>query len=233
MNIPETNLPNQSHAAALSAIVRARQSVRAFLPEPVPHETIREVLEDAQWAPSNCNTQPWNVHVVSGATRDGLSKRLLEDIGNGRFSPDYPFSTDDYFGVYAERNDEQGQARHEETGVARDDAEARMALAMENYRFFNAPHVALLFMPAFADGVRVAGDIGMYGQTFLLSLVARGLGGVPQTSVALPADTVRDFLGVPDDLKLLFAISFGYPDTGVTKIRPGRAALQAGATFHD
>ena len=53
-----------------------------------------------------------------------------------------------------------------------------------NYSFFNAPHVALLFMPSFGDNVRVGSDIGMYGQTFLLSLAARGRGGIPQTSLA-------------------------------------------------
>jgi hypothetical protein len=37
----------------------------------------------------------------------------------------------------------------------------------------------------------------MYGQTFLLSLAARGLGGLPQTVIGLYADTVRAVLGVP------------------------------------
>jgi nitroreductase len=233
MNSSEPITPDQSHAEAFSALVRARQSVRAFLPQPVPQQTIREVLEDAQWAPSNCNTQPWNVHIVSGASRERLSAALLNDVGKGRFSPDFSFSTKDYFGPYAERNDEQGRVRHDDLGIARDDAQGRMALAMQNYHFFNAPHVALLFMPSFGDCVRVGSDVGMYGQTFLLALAARGLGGVPQTSVGLLADTVREVLGVPDDLKLLFAISFGYPDPGVTKTPLGRAPLEANITFFD
>jgi nitroreductase len=37
------------------AIVK-RRSVRAFLPREVPPETIREVFELAQRAPSNCNS---------------------------------------------------------------------------------------------------------------------------------------------------------------------------------
>lgn len=46
---------------------RSRRSYRGFLPKPVPDEIIHEVLKDAQCAPSNCNTQPWSVHIVSGA----------------------------------------------------------------------------------------------------------------------------------------------------------------------
>lgn len=40
---------------------------------------------------------------------------------------------------------------------------------------YGAPHVALLFMPSFGDNVRVGGDMGIYGQTFWLSLTAHCL----------------------------------------------------------
>ena len=46
--------------------IRRRRSVRGFLPDEVPEATLREVFELAQWAPSNCNVQPWTPHVVSG-----------------------------------------------------------------------------------------------------------------------------------------------------------------------
>ena len=111
---------------------------------------------------------------------------------------------------------------------------ARKAAAALNYSFFNAPHVALLFMPSFGDSVRVASDIGMYAQTFLLSLTARGLGGVPQTSLGFFAQTMREFLGVPDELRFLFGISFGYPDATApcNRMRTGRDPLSHSVTFH-
>ena len=67
-------------------------------------------------------------------------------------------------------------------------------------------------MSSFGDNVRVASDIGMYAQTFLLSLAAHALGGISQTSLGFCEKTIREFLGVPDEYKLLFGISFGYPD---------------------
>ena len=48
--------------------IRARRSVRGFLPKPVPAKTLHAVFELAQWAPSNCNTQPWITQVASGET---------------------------------------------------------------------------------------------------------------------------------------------------------------------
>lgn len=103
-----------------------------------------------------------------------------------------------------------------------------------NYSFFGAPQVALLFMPSFGDDVRVGGDIGMYGQTFLLSLAARGLGGIPQTALGFFAGMIREVLDIPENLKMLFGISFGYPDDAApgNRMRMDRVPVAESATFH-
>lgn len=215
-------------------LVHLRRSVRKYLPKPVPADVIQRVLEDSQRTPSNSNTQPWNVHIVSGKKREELSSALMAAVQRGEFSMDFSYGPQDYCGVYAKRYAEQGEIRNKEQGISRDDAEARMKSAMQNYTFFNAPHVALLFMPQVGDNVRAAADVGMYGQTFLLSLVAHGLSGVPQTSIGMLAKTVRDVLGISDDMKLLFAISFGYPEEDELEKTPmPRATLAESVTFHE
>lgn len=79
-------------------------------------------------------------------------------------------------------------------------------------RFFGAPHVALLFIPAVGDNVRVASNAGMYDQIFLLSLAARGYAGVPQAMLSYFSQTVRRLLNVPEGFRLLYDISFAIPD---------------------
>lgn len=69
--------------------VQARHSVRAFRSDPVPESMLHQVLADAQRAPSNCNTQPWDVHIVSGARRDRLSRALHTASEGGQLSPDF------------------------------------------------------------------------------------------------------------------------------------------------
>jgi hypothetical protein len=93
----------------------------------------------------------------------------------------------------------------------------------------------MLFAPVFGVGVRVGGDIGMYAQTLLPSLAARGLGGIPQTVLGLYADTVRDVLNVPDDLKLFFGISFGHEDRSSRDngYRLGKVPAQENVITHD
>ena len=56
-----------AEAAALSALIRSRRSVRDFLPRPIAQDVLDAVLDDASWAPSWSNTQPYRVAVASGA----------------------------------------------------------------------------------------------------------------------------------------------------------------------
>lgn len=216
-------------------VVRDRHSVRNFLSTPVPDSVMRAVLEDAQLAPSNCNTQPWQIHIVSGAKRDALSRALLAADAAEKLTPDFSFSLRDFYGAYSERAKEQGAAYYQAIGVARDATEDRRTAARLNLDFFGAPHVALLFMPSFGDNVRVAGDIGMYGQTFLLSLTAHDLGGIPQTMLGFYADTIREVLSIDSSMKMLFGVSFGYPDEThpANKYRIEKAPIEDSVIFHE
>lgn len=192
------------------------------------------MLEEAQLTPSNCNTQPWNVHIVSGQRQKELSDKLVNAYEAGRYSLDFTFDTHDFQGRYRERQFTQGKTYYEALNVAREDQVARRDVNLHNYLFYHAPHVAFLFMPSVGDNVRVASDVGMYGQTFLLSLTAHGLGGVPQTVLGMFADVIREHLGISADYKLLFGISFGYPDetAPVNGFKMGRDPVSANVTFH-
>ncbi|GAY22557.1 MULTISPECIES: nitroreductase [Sphingobium] len=215
-------------------VVRERRSVRAFLPTPVPDALMQAVVDDARHAPSNANIQPWSVHIVSGAKRDELSKAMLEAEAAGRLTPDFPFGYDELYGVYSDRQKAQAAAYYEALGVAREAFDERRMTMLRNLEFFGAPHACLLFMPSFYDSVRIAGDVGMYAQTFLLSLAAHGLGGVPQTLLGFFAETAREVLGIDPSLKMLFGISFGYPDldSAASRYWIGKTAIQDHVTFH-
>ena len=43
-----------------------RKSVRSFTKKKVSNKIIKNILEVASQAPSGSNTQPWNVHVLTG-----------------------------------------------------------------------------------------------------------------------------------------------------------------------
>ena len=217
-------------------VVRTRQSIRKFLPEPLTEEEILGVLRDAQNAPSACNTQPWLVHVASGETLRRLFAVFRERFAAGQFSRDFEFDQTRYKGVYEQRW--RSQYAHVFTtcfGIPREDRAARSVVYERNIIGYGAPHVAFLFMPAIEDhDVNIAADVGMYSQTFLLSLTAHGFGGIPQLALAMFADDTRRELGVPDDYKLLHAIAFGHPDWSARENAKhlGRAPLSESAVLH-
>jgi nitroreductase len=197
-------------AAVFEEIVAARRSLRAFLPQPVDIDTLATVFAVAQRAPSNCNSQPWITHVVSGDKLETLRAEMPERFMSGKFTMDFPYAGT-YYGVYKERQYGAAQALYHAVGISREDKVARNVQFMRNFTFFDAPHVAFLFLPE-PFGLREAADLGMYAQTLMLALTAHGLGSCPQTALSFQADYVREQLGLDAGNKLLFGLSFGYPD---------------------
>jgi nitroreductase len=227
---------NQGNASAgdlFAGLVRQRRAVRGFLSTPVAPELLQKIFADASRAPSNCNTQPWLVHVVSGAALERLRERLPQNTLAGEMTPDYPYEPS-YEGIYQQRQYDAANQMYGAVGLERKDKQARHEVFMRNYRFFGAPHVAFLFLPDHF-GLREAADVGMYAQTLMLALTAHGLASCPQTALGFHADAVRDELGLDASQKLLFGISFGYEDQDdpLNSVRMGRAALAETTLFHN
>ena len=192
----------------LEDAITGRRSVRLFLRDkPVPRELVTESLELAIRAPSNSNVQPWHVVFASGPARDRLAEALLEqaDIAAPNV-PELPES-------FAHLRRELGALVYGTMGVARDDVEARRLAVLRNWEFFRAPLAGVVCMHRDLGYVDAVG-VGMFLQTFLLALTARGLGSCVQVSVAGYPDVLREHLGIADDMRILCGVSIGYPDPG-------------------
>jgi nitroreductase len=213
--------------------IRRRRSVRGFLSREVSAATVREVFALAQWSPSNCNVQPWVPHVVSGARLGRLRDALVAaGMRDEPIKPDWP-ADGKFTGVYRERQVGAAQALYGAMGVARSDSAGRKLAYIRNHAFFDAPHAVLIFMPEPFD-TREATDIGMYAQTLMLALTARGIASCAQGALGLFPDIVREQLGIPGHQKLLFGISFGYEDLDVraNATRVDRAEIEDVVRFH-
>tara|TARA_B100001057_G_scaffold497791_1_gene602917 strand:- start:648 stop:1328 length:681 start_codon:yes stop_codon:yes gene_type:complete len=212
-------------------IVSSRRSMRDFKPDPVPKDIIASVFGGAQRAPSNCNTQPWFVHVVTGETLEQLRAELPAKFAVGEIALDFPYDGQ-YEGVYKERQFASATALYNSLGIAREQKAERKAWFMRNFSFFDAPAVAFFTLPT-GFGLREACDLGMFAQTVMLGLTAHGLGSCPQTALAFLANVIRPTLGLCDQEQLLFGMSFGYPtDEAVNEVCTDRAALEDVVTFH-
>lgn len=216
-------------------VVRARHSYRGFLPRQVDEKTLKDLFELASWAPSNCNVQPWHVHVLSGEAcnrmRDKMvAKASTDSTGN----PDFPWQGK-FTGDYRERQICSALGLWEHQGVTRDNPEKRAWSWMRNFEFFDAPHVAFIFVTdEFPELVRLAGDVGMYSQTLMLAMANAGIGSCPQTSASCFPDLVREELGIDGHYKLMMGLSFGYIDETdeANNLRTERDPLEKTTSFH-
>lgn len=218
----------------LDDVILLRRSVRGFLPREVPREILREVFALAQWAPSNCNTQPWLPHVVSGRMLGRLRDALVTAADAGEaFAPDWP-AEGKFEGIYRERQYDAAAKLYGAMGVQRHDLAGRRAAYLRNHAFFDAPHAVLIFLQHPFD-TREATDIGMYAQTLMLALTSRGIASCAQGALGLYPPIIRRVLGVPEDHRLLFGISFGYEDPAVPAngARVERASLDEAVCFHE
>ncbi|EED35973.1 oxidoreductase [Luminiphilus syltensis NOR5-1B] len=212
-------------------VVQSRHCVRAFKKQAVPLEVLREALALAGKAPSNYNIQPWHVVLCEGDACEDLRQAVSEAGARADFTLDFPFEGD-YSGVYEARQADHLQKLQECFGIDRLDDEGRNEIYMRNFRFFDAPNVALFFIdPKYS--LREAIDVGMFAQTFMLALESLGVGSCPQTALGFHSQLIREKTGVGDNLKLLFGMSIGYSDeeSSAYDINMGRAEIDDFCTF--
>ena len=195
----------------LDGTIRERRSIRGFEKDrPVDDNLLREVLALAQRAPSNCNVQPWRVFIAKGRVAAELSEELTGALDGGNFGdPEDPI--DKFIDAYRERQVDCALELYGHMGIARDDKMGRLEALRRNYEFFGAPHVAIVCMEN-TFGLGVALDVGMWVQTFMLALKARGVGSCAQAAMRHYPEIIRRQLGIRDDLRILCGVAFGYED---------------------
>ena len=100
------------------SVIRGRRSIRAYTTEPVPQELVREILDEARWAPSSRNTQAWSVWVVGGGALERFKTAFKAALAREEADePDLPGTpTGDWpAGVF----DARGGAHEDARGDAR------------------------------------------------------------------------------------------------------------------
>ena len=227
--------------AAVDAAITSRRSVRAFLPTPVPRQTIEDILTVASRAPSGVNTQPWKVTVLTGRSKEQLSNRILAahdanaaaasvgaDVG------EYDYYPTEWVSPYLERRRKIGWDLYSLLGIAKGDKARMHAQHGRNYRFFDAP-VGLIFS---IDRILRQGswlDYGMFLENIMVAARARGLGTCPQAAFIGFYQVIAEQLQLPPGEMVVCGMSLGYADESAAENRlvTERVAVEAFARFLD
>ena len=223
-------------AAEVFEAARTRRSIRAYKPDAIPAETLRDIVALGRYAPSGSNIQPWCVHVMTGDTLKrvgGAIQRafLNDEPGHQR---DYNYYTDPIEEPYLARRRACGWGLYGTLGIGRGDHEKSRAYRASNYVFFGAPAGLVLTIDRTLE-IGSWFDYGMFAQTLMLAARARGLHTCAEASIASYPDIVRRELGITRDWTILCGMAMGYAEEAavVNTFQPSRIALDDYATFYD
>jgi len=203
-----------------------RYSCRAYLSKEVTNENINQIVSTASKVPTWCNAQPWSVLVTKGNQTKAFSKALVDAVKSGPMNPDFDWPKQ-YTGEYQARRRVCGYQLYESLGIAREDRKSRAEQMMQNFKFFGAPHVAIITTESDL-GPYGAMDCGGFIALFALAARALGVASVVQASVTGYAPIIRSHFRIPENRLIQTAITFGYEnkDHPANGFRTQRAAIE-------
>ena len=194
-------------------LVRTRRSVRGYKPDPVPRRVIEEVIEIAKGAPSSMNTQPWHVHVLTGAPLDEVRRRNTEMMLAGAEPRRDIVTHAAYEGVHRQRQVDIAIDLFSAMGIQRHDKVMRQDWVLRGYRQFDAPVSLVLTYDRVLDpGMTAPFDLGALSYGICLAAWSRGLGTVVNGQGITRSDIVREVAAIPEDEVIMTCIAMGYPD---------------------
>ncbi len=219
---------------SVESALKARKSVRAFLPTPIAEETITEVLDLAARAPSGGNVQPWRIYLLREAAVARLKAKMATLV------PEKPLGEEKEYDIYPSPLSEPyrtnrfgiGEQMYEKLGIARDNKGARLMWMANNFQFFGAPNAFFCFVDK-QMGPPQWSDLGMYLQSVMLLFQDRGIDTCPQEAWAIYPQTVRAFCGAPDNEMLFCGMAIGHADTSqpVNEVASRRMPLEDFTSF--
>lgn len=201
--------------------LRTTGAIREFTDRPVDDETVREILDDARFAPSGGNRQAWRVIVV----KDAATKEALRDI--------YLDGWHDYvahllagltpFSPLATSDERELAVSMREAAIER----SRPDGFAESFHNVPVQLVVLADLGALAavdrDLVRYTfaggGSIYPFAWNILLAARDRGLGGVMTTMVVRDERATRQLLHIPENFAVATVIALGYPVKEFSQLR--------------
>jgi nitroreductase len=191
--------------------IRTNGAVRAFTDDPIEHSTVVSILDDARFAPSGGNRQPWRVAVVE----DRLLRRelalLMQPVWDEYLETAMvggtPFNVVDYV-----QPDEITPNKANALLAEIESVPVVLVIAA------NLANVAM--MDADLDRPPVTGGASIYPfcWNLLLSARAHGLGGVMTTFLSRVEPAAAPALGLPEHHALVATMFLGVPVHQPTKL---------------
>ncbi|MBZ9780327.1 nitroreductase [Pseudomonas sp. REP124] len=208
-------------------LIRERSAKRGFLDRSVPMEMVRDILSAAKHAPSSSNSQPWRCYVITGQSRERITKAAVEAYRaspEGQ-TPEYPFFPTQLHDPYKTRFHTFRGQLGDAQGCCRSDKEGRRRDVERQFRFFDAPVGIIFTMDRRLEWASFL-CYGCFLQNVMLAAKGRGLDTCPQQIWSLQHPLLRAELNLPDDQMVVAGMSLGWADNSLAENRMTIAKLE-------
>jgi len=213
-------------------VIRGRRSIRAYQPEPVPDDTIREIFDAARWAPSWRNTQAWDVWVVTGS-----ALRLYKEEFKAAVERDDPAGLDlpataEWPQACSARIAGTMKSRAQTLEAAGEPSDPAAALARMS-DLFGAPCLLVFGFDDCLAEAYAGFDSGSFVQNLCLAAYDRGLGTCIVATVIRYPDLLRRLLPGAEGKRFAVAVTLGTPvaDSPANTFERSRAAVDELVTW--
>jgi nitroreductase len=200
----------------LSEALRGTGSARRFTEQPVSDQTVAAILDDARFAPSGGNRQPWRVAVVKDASirrqiADLMTAVWNEYLGEGSDPSRTPFAFGKSFGA----------TPIVEPNWLLDEIE-KVPVVLSIAADLNK--IALMDADVGRPPITGGASIYPFCWSILLAARARELGGVLTTFLSRAEQHAAPVLGLPPGHAIVATIFLGHPVHLSTKLKRGAVA---------
>jgi nitroreductase/predicted transcriptional regulator YdeE len=183
---PAFIVPDSASMKVFDTIAK-RRSIRKFKPDPIPEDTLRQIIQAGLLAPSGKNNQPWKFYVVRG-------EKITEMLAQMRAG--------------ITRSESQGHDTGSAKYTIRVMEQAPVTVLIYN-RFGTPPWITQTVDQNFSDLVNLQ-SIGAAIQNMILTAEELGLGSLWICDVFSAYEELGAWLGEPS--ALIAAISLGFAD---------------------
>jgi nitroreductase len=192
-------------------VIQERKSIRGFKSDPVPKETIEEILKLTIHAPSAINLQPWEFTIVTGEEKERLSRRLIKAYREKQIgcSPGNVKPLPKTFGKRGAKTLDLMNPFFEEMNVKSDQFTNEGSC-----NFYGAPVAIIICLDDSFPTARMV-DIGIALGYLILIAHEFGLGTCPIGLILAYEDEIKDLLNIPETKKVVIGVALGYPDWGI------------------
>jgi nitroreductase len=235
MHDASNQIPQEAAIATVDEAIRSRQSVRAFLPNPVGRSTVEELLRLASRSASGSNIQPWRVRVIAGDAKARLTQAIFDAVARDGFEPyqrEWNYYPVRWREPFLGRRRKIGWDMYNLLGVAKGDFEGTQQARLRNYEFFGAP-VGMIF--TMDEDLEIGSwlDLGIFLGSVMIAARGHGLHTCPQAAFADFHSVIRPLLKIPENEVIVCGMALGHidPDAPVNALNTERADLGAFATF--